>query len=129
MVDNCFATPIGQQPIKFGAHLVVHSATKWLDGQGRVLGGVVVGPKKLIHDIYLFCRSTGPALSPFNAWVLSKSLETLDVRMERHSRSALYIAEQLSANPAIASLRYPFLASHTNTEIALKQQDNGGGIV
>ncbi len=129
VVDNCFATPIGQQPIKFGAHLVVHSATKWLDGQGRVLGGVVVGPKKLIHDIYLFCRSTGPALSPFNAWVLSKSLETLDVRMERHARSALYIAEKLSAHPAIASLRYPFLASHPHYEIALKQMENGGGIV
>ncbi|HEX2532953.1 MAG TPA: PLP-dependent transferase, partial [Chitinophagaceae bacterium] len=84
-VDNCFATPVGQRPIDFGAHLVVHSATKWIDGQGRVLGGVAVGRKDLIHDIYLFCRSTGPALSPFNAWVLGKSMDTLDVRMERHA--------------------------------------------
>jgi O-succinylhomoserine sulfhydrylase len=84
-VDNCFATPICQMPIEYGADLVVHSATKWLDGQGRVLGGVIVGKKELIQDIYLFCRSSGPALSPFNAWLLSKSLETLDVRMERHA--------------------------------------------
>ena len=83
-VDNCFATPIGQLPAQYGADLIVHSATKWLDGQGRVLGGIVLGSKKLIHEIYLFCRSTGPSLSPFNAWVLSRSLETLEVRMERH---------------------------------------------
>ena len=87
-VDNCFATPIGQRPIDLGADLVVHSATKWIDGQGRVLGGVVVGRAELIYDIYLFCRSTGPAMSPFNGWVLSKSIETLDVRMERHSSNA-----------------------------------------
>ena len=87
-VDNCFATPIGQRPIDLGADLVVHSATKWMDGQGRVLGGVVVGKSELIYDIYLYCRSTGPAMSPFNAWVLSKSLETLDVRMERHASNA-----------------------------------------
>jgi O-succinylhomoserine sulfhydrylase len=128
-VDNCFATPMCQRPIDFGAHLVVHSATKWLDGQGRVLGGVVVGKKELINDIYLFCRSTGPALSPFNAWVLSKSLETLDVRMERHSKNALYIAKALEQNEAIASLRYPYLPSHPQHAIALKQMDNGGGIV
>jgi O-succinylhomoserine sulfhydrylase len=128
-VDNCFATPVNQQPIEFGADLVVHSATKWLDGQGRVLGGVVVGRKDLIKDIYLFCRSTGPALSPFNAWVLSKSLETLDVRMERHASNALFIAESLEKHPKIASLRYPFLASHPHHAIAKKQMQNGGGIV
>lgn len=129
VVDNCFATPLGQQPIELGADLVVHSATKWLDGQGRVLGGVVVGKKDLIDEIYLFCRSTGPALSPFNAWVLSKSLETLDVRMERHAKNALQIATALQAHPAIASLRYPFLPSHPQHNIAIQQMQNGGGIV
>jgi len=128
-VDNCFATPLGQLPIKYGADLVVHSATKWLDGQGRVLGGVVVGKKELIHDIYLFCRSTGPSLSPFNAWVLSRSLETLDVRMERHSSNALYIATELEKHPNISWLRYPFLPSHPQYAIAKKQMYNGGGIV
>ncbi len=128
-VDNCFATPVNQQPIDFGADLVVHSATKWLDGQGRVLGGVIVGRKDLIKEIYLFCRSTGPALSPFNAWVLSKSLETLDVRMERHASNALFIAQSLEKNEKISSLRYPFLASHPHVAIAKKQMKNGGGIV
>lgn len=128
-VDNCFATPVNQQPIAFGADLVVHSATKWLDGQGRVLGGAVVGRKDLIKEIYLFCRSTGPALSPFNAWVLSKSLETLDVRMERHASNALFIAQALENHRAIASLKYPFLQSHPHYSIATKQMQNGGGIV
>lgn len=128
-VDNCFATPVNQQPIVFGADLVVHSATKWLDGQGRVLGGAVVGRKDLIKEIYLFCRSTGPALSPFNAWVLSKSLETLDVRMERHASNALFIAQALENHPAIATLKYPFLPSHPHYSIATKQMQNGGGIV
>jgi O-succinylhomoserine sulfhydrylase len=128
-VDNCFATPVSQRPIDFGADLVVHSATKWIDGQGRVLGGVVVGKMELIHEIYLFCRSTGPALSPFNAWVLSKSIETLDVRMERHASNALFIAQSLEQHPAIASLRYPFLTSHPQHDIALRQMKNGGGIV
>ena len=128
-VDNCFATPLSQKPIEFGADLVVHSATKWLDGQGRVLGGVVVGKKELINDIYLFCRSSGPALSPFNAWVLSKSLETLDVRMERHAKNALQIATPLEMHPKIISLRYPFLPSHPQHSIAVKQMQNGGGIV
>ena len=128
-VDNCFATPVNQRPIDFGADLVVHSATKWIDGQGRVLGGVVVGKKELIKDIYLFCRSTGPALSPFNAWLLSKSIETLDVRMERHASNALFIAEALENHAAIATLRYPFLASHPQHAIAKKQMTNGGGIV
>lgn len=128
-VDNCFATPIGQRPIELGADLVVHSATKWMDGQGRVLGGVVVGKSELIYDIYLFCRSTGPAMSPFNGWVLSKSLETLDVRMERHTSNALYIAQKLETHPKIKSLRYPFLESHPQYTIAKKQMFNGGGIV
>lgn len=128
-VDNCFATPVNQQPILFGADLVVHSATKWLDGQGRVLGGVIVGRKDLIKEIYLFCRSTGPALSPFNAWVLSKSLETLDVRMERHASNALFIAQSLEKHDKISSLRYPFLPSHPHHAIAKKQMQNGGGVV
>ena len=128
-VDNCFATPLGQQPIQYGADLVIHSATKWLDGQGRVLGGIVVGKKELIKDIYLYCRSTGPALSPFNAWILSKSLETLDVRMERHTKNALQIATTLQSHEKISSLRYPFLPSHPQYDIAIKQMKNGGGIV
>jgi O-succinylhomoserine sulfhydrylase len=127
-VDNCFATPIGQTPIDYGADLVVHSATKWIDGQGRVLGGIVVGKKELVKDIFAFCRSTGPSLSPFNAWVLSRSLETLDVRMERHCSNALYIAQALERHPAIASMRYPFLPSHPQYAIAKQQMKNGGGI-
>ncbi len=128
-VDNCFATPVNQTPIQFGAHIVLHSATKWIDGQGRVLGGVVVGKKELIHEIYMFCRSTGPALSPFNAWVLSKSLETLDVRMERHASNALYIAQKLEKHPKISFLKYPYLPSHPQHAIAIKQMKNGGGII
>jgi O-succinylhomoserine sulfhydrylase len=128
-VDNCFATPFNQTPMQYGAHLVIHSATKWIDGQGRVLGGVIVGNADLIYDIYMFCRNTGPSLSPFNAWVLSKSLETLDVRMERHASNALYVAEQLESHPKIQWLKYPFLASHPHHQIALKQMKNGGGIV
>jgi len=128
-VDNCFATPVNQRPIDFGAHLVVHSATKWIDGQGRVLGGVIVGDKKLINDIYLFCRNTGPSLSPFNAWVLSKSLETLDVRMERHAKNALQISTALENHLKISWLKYPFLKSHPQYNIATKQMINGGGIL
>jgi O-succinylhomoserine sulfhydrylase len=128
-VDNCFATPIGQRPVEYSADLVVHSATKWMDGQGRALGGVVVGRKDLIQDIYLFCRSTGPSLSPFNAWILSKSLETLDVRMERHAGNALYLATSLEGHDKISFTKYPFLKSHPQHAIAIKQMDNGGGIV
>ena len=128
-VDNCFATPVNQRPIDFGADLVIHSATKWIDGQGRVLGGVIVGKKELIQQIYLFCRSTGPALSPFNAWVLSKSLETLDVRMERHAANALHIAKALEGHAKISWLKYPFLPSHPQHAIAVKQMKNGGGLV
>jgi O-succinylhomoserine sulfhydrylase len=128
-VDNCFATPVNQRPIQYGADLVIHSATKWIDGQGRVLGGVVVGKEALIKDLYLFCRSTGPALSPFNAWVLSRSLETLDVRMERHASNALHIAEALEKHPKISWLKYPYLRSHPQYAIARKQMKNGGGIL
>lgn len=128
-VDNCFATPVSQTPVKYGADLVVHSATKWIDGQGRTLGGVIVGKKNLIHDIYLFCRSTGPAISPFNAWVLSKSLETLEVRMERHAANALKIAQALKDHKKISWLKYPFLESHPQYKIAKKQMKDGGGIV
>jgi O-succinylhomoserine sulfhydrylase len=98
-VDNCFATPAAQQPLKFGADLVLHSATKFIDGQGRVLGGVVVGNKDLINQLYLFIRNTGPSMSPFNAWVLTKSLETLFIRMERHAENALYLAKKLQGIP------------------------------
>ena len=121
--------PLNQRPIDYGAHLVFHSATKWIDGQGRVLGGVIVGDKELIKDIYLFCRNTGPSLSPFNAWVLSKSLETLDVRMERHAKNALHIATALENHPKISWLKYPYLQSHPQYNIAIKQMKNGGGIV
>jgi len=128
-VDNCFATPIGQTPIDLGADIVIHSATKWIDGQGRVLGGAVVGRKDLIHEMYLFCRSTGPSMSPFNAWVLSKSLETLEVRMDRHCSNAQFIAEKLEGNDQINFVKYPFLASHPQHDIAKAQMKNGGGIV
>ncbi len=129
VVDNCFATPVLQQPLTAGADLVLHSATKWMDGQGRTLGGVVVGDPALVKEIYTFCRSTGPALSPFNAWVLSKSLETLDVRMERHSRSALQLAQALEGHTALSWVKYPYLPSHPQYEIAKQQMSAGGGIV
>lgn len=128
-VDNCFATPVLQTPVDFGADLVIHSATKWMDGQGRVLGGVIVGKKELVHEIYLFCRNSGPTLSPFNAWVLSKSLETLDVRIQRHCENALKVATELERNDKIAWVKYPFLPSHPQYEIARKQMKAGGGIV
>ena len=128
-VDNCFASPILQNPIDFGADIVSHSATKWIDGQGRVLGGVVVGRADLIREIYLFCRNTGPSLSAFNAWVLSKSLETLDVRMERHCNNALEIAATLEKNEKIAWVKYPFLPSHPQYNIAIKQMKKGGGVL
>lgn len=129
VVDNCFATPAVQQPIRQGADLVIHSATKFLDGQGRVLGGVVVGRRDLIKPLYLFLRNTGPTMSAFNAWVLSKSLETLHIRMDRHAETAMYLAEALSGHPAIRSVRYPFLPSHPAVDIARRQMRNGGGLV
>lgn len=128
-VDNCFATPIAQRPVDFGADLIVHSATKWLDGQGRVLGGIVLGKKELIKDIYLFCRSTGPSLSPFNAWILSRSLETLEVRMDRHAASAFQLAKALQDHGSLNWVKYPFLESHPQHAVAIKQMTNGGGIV
>lgn len=129
VVDNCFATPAVQQPIQFGADLVLHSATKFIDGQGRVLGGVVVGPKDLINQLYLFVRNTGPSLSPFNAWVLTKSLETLFIRMDRHADSALKIAKHFQHHPKLNWVKYPFLETHPQYEIAKKQMSNGGGIL
>lgn len=129
IVDNCFATPAVQQPIKYGADLVLHSATKFMDGQGRVLGGVVVGKKELIKQMYLFIRNTGPSMSPFNAWVLSKSLETLYVRMDKHASNALYIAKKLEGHPALSWVKYPLLESHPQYEIAKVQMTNGGGIL
>ncbi|MFN5056244.1 MAG: trans-sulfuration enzyme family protein [Bacteroidota bacterium] len=129
IVDNCFATPAVQQPIKYGADLVLHSATKFMDGQGRVLGGVVVGKKDLIKQMYLFIRNTGPSMSPFNAWVLSKSLETLYVRMNQHASNALYIAKKLEGHPALSWVKYPFLESHPQYKIAKNQMSKGGGIL
>ncbi|KQT21885.1 O-succinylhomoserine sulfhydrylase [Chryseobacterium sp. Leaf404] len=129
IVDNCFATPYLQQPIKYGADLVVHSATKLIDGQGRVLGGVAVGREDMIREIYLFARNTGPAMSPFNAWVLSKSLETLAIRVERHCENALKVAEFLANHPNVQMVKYPFLKSHPSYEIAKKQMKLGGNIV
>jgi len=129
VVDNCFATPYLQQPIKYGADLVIHSATKFIDGQGRVLGGVTVGRKDLIEEVFAFGRSAGPALSPFNAWVLSKSLETLAVRMDRHSESALRLAEFLESHDNVAWVKYPFLSSHPMYEVAKKQMKAGGGVL
>ncbi|MDG2432190.1 aminotransferase class I/II-fold pyridoxal phosphate-dependent enzyme [Flavobacterium sp.] len=129
IIDNCFATPYLQQPIKWGAHLVVHSATKLMDGQGRVLGGITVGDPELIQKIYLFSRLTGPSLSPFNAWVLSKSLETLAIRLDRHCENAMKVAEFLEQHPNVNKVKYPFLKSHPQYEIAKKQMKAGGNIV
>lgn len=129
VVDNCFATPYLQQPIKYGADLVIHSATKYIDGQGRVLGGLIAGKKDLINEIKLFARHSGPALSPFNAWVLSKSIETLAVRMDRHAENALKLAEWLENHPQVEWVKYPFLPSHPQHAIAKKQMKSGGGIV
>jgi O-succinylhomoserine sulfhydrylase len=129
IIDNCFATPYIQNPIKFGAHLVIHSATKLMDGQGRVLGGVTVGNKDLVREIYLFSRITGPSLSPFNAWVLSKSLETLAVRLEKHCENAEKVALFLECHPNVNAVKYPFLPSHPQYAIAKKQMRLGGNVV
>jgi O-succinylhomoserine sulfhydrylase len=128
-VDNCFATPYIQKPTEFGIDIVTHSATKYIDGQGRVMGGVILGPKEYIEEVYTFCRSTGPAISPFNAWTLSKSLETLEIRMERHCKSALELATALESHPDIETVKYPFLLSHPQFDIAKEQMKQGGGIV
>jgi len=128
-VDNTFATPMLQQPINFGADLVSHSTTKYIDGQGRTLGGVVVGKKELLQEIRFFARQTGPTISPFNSWVLSKSLETLSLRMEKHSSNALTLAEKLEGNVHLENVKYPFLKSYPNYKLAKKQMNLGGGIV
>lgn len=128
-VDNCFATPYLQNPIQWGAHLVTHSATKFIDGQGRVVGGAVLGNKDLIKEVRFFARHTGPSMSPFNAWVLSKSLETLTVRMERHCVNALTLATKLQSHEAIAWIKYPFLPSHPQYALAKKQMKLGGALV
>ena len=129
IVDNCFATPYLQNPIAFGADIVVHSATKLIDGQGRVLGGIAVGKADLIREIYLFSRNTGPAMSPFNAWVLSKSLETLSVRVKKHCKNAKKVAKFLEEHQKVSIVKYPFLKSHSQYKIARKQMKLGGNIV
>jgi len=129
IVDNCFATPYLQQPIQYGADLVIHSATKLMDGQGRVLGGITVGSKQLVRELYLFARNTGASLSPFNAWILSKSLETLAVRIDRHCENAHVIAEKLEASQEINWVKYPFLKSHPQYALAKKQMLKGGNII
>jgi O-succinylhomoserine sulfhydrylase len=128
-IDNCFATPYLQQPARFGADLITHSATKFIDGQGRVMGGLVAGRADLMLEVKKFCRSTGPALSPFNAWLLSKSLETLAVRLDRHCDNAEGLARFLEKHDQVASVRYPFLATHPASAIAKKQMKRGGGLV
>lgn len=128
-VDNCFATPYLQNPAKFGADIITHSATKFIDGQGRVIGGAVLGTKTCIEKVRFFARHTGPAMSPFNSWILSKSLETLAVRMEKHCENALNLAKHLENHTEVVSVRYPFLASHPNHIIAKKQMKLGGAMV
>lgn len=128
-VDNCFATPYLQNPVKWGAHIVTHSATKFMDGQGRVIAGAILGTKELIKEIRFFARHTGPSLSPFNAWILSKSLETLAVRMERHCQNALELAKYLEGNKDVLKVKYPFLPSHPQHALAKKQMKMGGGLV
>lgn len=129
IVDNCFTTPYLQQPIRHGADFVIHSATKYIDGQGRTIGGAIVGRAKLIQETRFFARHSGPALSPFNAWILSKSLETLAVRMDRHCANALALARHFEGHPDLESVRYPFLASHPQHALAVRQMTQGGGIV
>lgn len=129
LVDNCFATPYLQTPAKCGADLVIHSATKFIDGQGRVLGGIVCGSDELIDKLYRFNRNAGAALSPFNAWILSKSLETLAVRMDRHCQNAATITQALVPHPAIAQVRYPFLPGHPAETLARRQMRQGGAVL
>ncbi len=128
-VDNCFATPYIQTPIAYGADLVTYSATKFLDGQGRAIAGAIVGRKDLIKEIRFFARHSGPSLSPFNAWIVSRSLETLAVRMERHSQNALELAKALQEHPSVSWVKYPFLETHPQFELAKKQMRLGGGVV
>ena len=128
-VDNCFCTPILQRPLEMGADIVIHSATKYLDGQGRVLGGAVLGGKDLLEGVYTILRTAGPTLSAFNAWVLLKGLETLSLRMAAHSRNALELATWLEAHPKVTRVFYPGLPSHPQHALAMRQQKTGGGIV
>jgi len=129
IVDNCFATPYLQQPTKYGTDLVLHSATKFIDGQGRGIGGIIVGKERYIDEISFFTRHSGPALSPFNAWMFSKSLETLPVRMERHCDNALALATFLEDHPNVEWVKYPHLESHPQYKLAKKQMKKGGGVV
>jgi len=128
VVDNCFATPYLQQPAHYGADIICHSTTKFIDGQGRTIGGAIVGKSEYIQKIRFFCRHTGPAMSPFNAWTLSKSLETLAVRMDRHCSNALQIASTLEGHDEVNFVKYPFLPSHPQYELARKQMKLGGGL-
>ena len=129
VVDNCFCTPIIQRPLSLGADIIIHSATKYIDGQGRCLGGAVLGPKSLMEPVYGFLRTAGVTMSAFNAWVFLKGLETLHVRMEAHARNALALATWLEAQPQVARVYYPGLVSHPQHALAMRQQTNGGGIV
>lgn len=129
IVDNCFATPYLQKPMAYGADISLHSATKFIDGQGRGIGGVVVGKERYIDEISFFTRHSGPALSPFNAWMFSKSLETLPVRMERHCENALTLAAFLEEQSKVEWVKYPFLPSHPQYALAQKQMKKGGGVV
>ncbi|HJV05838.1 MAG TPA: O-succinylhomoserine sulfhydrylase [Chromobacteriaceae bacterium] len=129
VVDNCFCSPALQQPLKLGADLVVHSATKYLDGHGRVLGGAVVGKDALVEQVFLHVRTAGPSLSPFNAWVLLSGLETLFIRMEKQSATSLELARWLEQHPAIETVFYPGLESHPQHALAMKQQASGGAVV
>ncbi|MDP1923273.1 MAG: O-succinylhomoserine sulfhydrylase [Thiobacillus sp.] len=128
-VDNCFCSPALQKPLALGADIVIHSATKYLDGQGRVLGGAVLGSQLLMDGVYTFLRTAGPTLSAFNAWVILKGMETLSIRMEAHSKNALALAHWLETQPAVARVYYPGLPSHPQHELAMVQQTTGGGIV
>ena len=128
-VDNCFCSPALQKPLELGADIVIHSATKYLDGQGRVLGGAVLGSQALMEGVYTFLRTAGPTLSAFNAWVILKGMETLTLRMEAHSKNALALAQWLEAQPQVARVWYPGLPSHPQHQLAMAQQKTGGGIV
>ncbi|OJW97895.1 O-succinylhomoserine sulfhydrylase [Thiobacillus sp. 65-1402] len=128
-VDNCFCSPALQKPLELGADIVIHSATKYLDGQGRVLGGAVLGSQALMEGVYTFLRTAGPTLSAFNAWVILKGMETLSLRMDAHSKNALALAQWLEAQPQVARVLYPGLPSHPQHQLAMAQQKTGGGIV
>jgi O-succinylhomoserine sulfhydrylase len=128
-VDNCFCTPILQRPLALGADIVIHSATKYIDGQGRVLGGAVLGSRKHLEGVYGFLRTAGPTMSAFNAWIFLKGLETLKIRMDAHSANALELATWLEAQPGVSRVFYPGLPSHPQHKLAMRQQKTGGGIV